>query len=239
MEWYWFVLAENGLSFIETSALDATNVELSFQKILTGMLGEKKKKDHDVFYSHTHHRNLSYRIKQGSWIFQQCHQTYRWSNNLGVTNTRWAKARWLLLNRLGLAWQLRINFTCVYLLCIYIIHKHFFPLPLCLCSNLQDIKGFYHKLRWQHIGVKLISLKDAWSWEQAWLMDRCNNKKTLISGTSLTWNQCVTRWKAKCSCMDLLDTLSIQCIGTTAQCFIDHQQDIMTLITCITVNRNM
>jgi hypothetical protein len=32
--------AENGLSFIETSALDATNVELSFQKILTG----KKKK---------------------------------------------------------------------------------------------------------------------------------------------------------------------------------------------------
>lgn len=29
-------LAENGLSFIETSALDATNVELAFQKILTG-----------------------------------------------------------------------------------------------------------------------------------------------------------------------------------------------------------
>lgn len=38
-----------------------------------------------------------------------------------------------------------------------------FPLPLCLCSNLQDIKGFYHKLRRQHIGVKLISVKDAWS----------------------------------------------------------------------------
>lgn len=29
-------IAENGLSFIETSALDATNVELSFQRILTG-----------------------------------------------------------------------------------------------------------------------------------------------------------------------------------------------------------
>jgi Ras-related protein Rab-11A len=29
--------AENGLSFIETSALDASNVELAFQNILTGM----------------------------------------------------------------------------------------------------------------------------------------------------------------------------------------------------------
>lgn len=28
--------AENGLSFIETSALDSSNVELSFQRILTG-----------------------------------------------------------------------------------------------------------------------------------------------------------------------------------------------------------
>ena len=32
------MLAENGLSFIETSALDASNVELAFQNILTGML---------------------------------------------------------------------------------------------------------------------------------------------------------------------------------------------------------
>lgn len=31
--------AENGLSFIETSALDASNVELSFQRILTGKRG--------------------------------------------------------------------------------------------------------------------------------------------------------------------------------------------------------
>jgi hypothetical protein len=31
-------IAENGLSFIETSALDATNVELSFQRILTGKI---------------------------------------------------------------------------------------------------------------------------------------------------------------------------------------------------------
>src|SRR5271167_4856071 len=30
-------LAENGLSFIETSALDASNVELAFQNILTGI----------------------------------------------------------------------------------------------------------------------------------------------------------------------------------------------------------
>lgn len=29
-------LAENGLSFIETSALDASNVEAAFQNILTG-----------------------------------------------------------------------------------------------------------------------------------------------------------------------------------------------------------
>jgi hypothetical protein len=28
--------AENGLSFIETSALDSSNVELAFQRILTG-----------------------------------------------------------------------------------------------------------------------------------------------------------------------------------------------------------
>ena len=31
-------LGENNLSFIETSALDASNVELAFQNILTGML---------------------------------------------------------------------------------------------------------------------------------------------------------------------------------------------------------
>lgn len=31
-------LADNNLSFIETSALDASNVELAFQKILTGNL---------------------------------------------------------------------------------------------------------------------------------------------------------------------------------------------------------
>jgi len=30
-------IAENGLSFIETSALDASNVEVAFQNILTGM----------------------------------------------------------------------------------------------------------------------------------------------------------------------------------------------------------
>lgn len=32
------VIAENGLSFIETSALDASNVEGAFQTILTGEL---------------------------------------------------------------------------------------------------------------------------------------------------------------------------------------------------------
>jgi hypothetical protein len=32
------MIGENNLSFIETSALDASNVELAFQNILTGML---------------------------------------------------------------------------------------------------------------------------------------------------------------------------------------------------------
>ena len=39
--WGWFigcVLADNTLSFVETSALDSTNVELAFQKILTGLI---------------------------------------------------------------------------------------------------------------------------------------------------------------------------------------------------------
>ncbi len=31
------ILGDNSLSFIETSALDASNVELAFQNILTGM----------------------------------------------------------------------------------------------------------------------------------------------------------------------------------------------------------
>ena len=34
----YFVTGENSLSFIETSALDASNVELAFQNILTGMV---------------------------------------------------------------------------------------------------------------------------------------------------------------------------------------------------------
>jgi len=33
----YILVAENGLSFIETSALDASNVELAFQNILTGI----------------------------------------------------------------------------------------------------------------------------------------------------------------------------------------------------------
>ena len=33
-----WIIAENGLSFIETSALDASNVESAFQTILTGQL---------------------------------------------------------------------------------------------------------------------------------------------------------------------------------------------------------
>lgn len=43
--------AENGLSFIETSALDATNVELSFQRILTGRSGKIRQTSDTWHYS--------------------------------------------------------------------------------------------------------------------------------------------------------------------------------------------
>lgn len=37
---YWLTIkGDNNLSFIETSALDASNVELAFQNILTGIGG--------------------------------------------------------------------------------------------------------------------------------------------------------------------------------------------------------
>lgn len=58
---------ENHLSFIETSALDASNVELAFQNILTG-------EDHPIHISHPgpmlikipYYRDLPNCIKQGS-----------------------------------------------------------------------------------------------------------------------------------------------------------------------------
>lgn len=65
---YIFILliADNGLSFIETSALDSSNVELAFQRILTGnkILLFCRKFSHlkISFFC----RNLSYCIKQGT-----------------------------------------------------------------------------------------------------------------------------------------------------------------------------
>jgi Ras-related protein Rab-11A len=47
---------ENNLSFIETSALDASNVELAFQNILTGMPTEPPK------------HNLHSRAAANSWL---------------------------------------------------------------------------------------------------------------------------------------------------------------------------
>jgi hypothetical protein len=41
-------LGDNNLSFIETSALDASNVELAFQNILTGKMG-----DHSLVFTAT------------------------------------------------------------------------------------------------------------------------------------------------------------------------------------------
>ncbi|KAJ2962607.1 hypothetical protein NQZ79_g2164 [Umbelopsis isabellina] len=43
--------ADNGLSFIETSALDSSNVELSFQRILTGMFTVYLKDFGDLLFS--------------------------------------------------------------------------------------------------------------------------------------------------------------------------------------------
>lgn len=40
--WLTLLLGENHLSFIETSALDASNVELAFQNILTGALEPRR-----------------------------------------------------------------------------------------------------------------------------------------------------------------------------------------------------
>ena len=52
---------ENGLSFIETSALDASNVESAFQTILTGRLSAI-----DICFQLTRNaRHLPHRIEQG------------------------------------------------------------------------------------------------------------------------------------------------------------------------------
>lgn len=54
---------ENNLSFIETSALDASNVELAFQNILTGSLPSPA---HMIKLVTDTPRNLPYRFQQGS-----------------------------------------------------------------------------------------------------------------------------------------------------------------------------
>jgi hypothetical protein len=66
-----WLAAENGLSFIETSALDASNVESAFQTILTGMSR----------YSYTDHysqgppaRYLPHRLKQIARTRRRPHQ---------------------------------------------------------------------------------------------------------------------------------------------------------------------
>ena len=61
-----WIIAENGLSFIETSALDASNVESAFQTILTGKLYPFvviiKLYRNDVY------RHIPYRIEQISRV---------------------------------------------------------------------------------------------------------------------------------------------------------------------------
>nr|POE82508.1 isoform 2 of ras-related protein rab-11b [Quercus suber] len=53
----------NGLSFIETSALDASNVELAFQNELTGELPLVARSGYRLTQ---HHRNLPHRLLQGA-----------------------------------------------------------------------------------------------------------------------------------------------------------------------------
>lgn len=50
------LLGENNLSFIETSALDASNVELAFQNILTGTLNTRYLDSR--YFSHKYGRNF-------------------------------------------------------------------------------------------------------------------------------------------------------------------------------------
>ncbi len=50
------ILEKNGVSFIETSALDSTNVEQAFHTILTG----KFNFNFDILFGFFIHRNLSY-----------------------------------------------------------------------------------------------------------------------------------------------------------------------------------
>lgn len=99
---YAWTTAENGLSFIETSALDATNVELSFQRNLTGK----------IYNFNTHlliwinnmrwNRNLSNCIQQGIGNLQQCNQTNRRTNHPCISISWWkSKIFWrMLLNAL-------------------------------------------------------------------------------------------------------------------------------------------
>lgn len=55
------VIGENNLSFIETSALDASNVELAFQNILTGAFHVSSVR---AYYQADLFRNLPHRIQQ-------------------------------------------------------------------------------------------------------------------------------------------------------------------------------
>lgn len=56
-------VGENNLSFIETSALDASNVELAFQNILTGKIHLSEA---ITFIFLTSFRNLPHRLKQSA-----------------------------------------------------------------------------------------------------------------------------------------------------------------------------
>lgn len=70
------IIADNGLSFIETSALDATNVDQSFQQILTGKNLVPLFLFLSFIYSFFLNRNLPYCFQQGFGIIQQYNQAH-------------------------------------------------------------------------------------------------------------------------------------------------------------------
>lgn len=84
--------AENNLSFIETSALDASNVEQAFQNILTGTSFPRAPIVHAALsnpltppitpnlplLARRTRRNLPHRLEQGPPIIGRGHQAYRW-----------------------------------------------------------------------------------------------------------------------------------------------------------------
>ena len=89
--------SENNLSFIETSALDASNVELAFQNILTGTTAHSRAGLCKLTGSR---RNLSDRVAEGAGPRRRPTAHPPWPSNRPQVNSRRCRGqeRWLLLD---------------------------------------------------------------------------------------------------------------------------------------------